>query len=283
MTVVAACGLAACSSDQPSGSAGQHRSHFVASASTTSATASPLSTTTAHSLAVTPTTVPAQTYIATTRGTVAYSATPGGPAVGLIPATWNGAVSALAVIGQERPTLSTTFLRGPDSSVQGPDWVHVRLVTRPNGSTAWLPLSSVTMTTTPDRIVVNLSTTTLTWFHRGVPVLTVPAGVGSVTDPTPPGHFFLALFAAPPSPGYGPYVMVTSAHSNQITDWENSGDALIAIHGPLGLDAEIGTTGAYISHGCVRLHVSDLERLRPILAGSPVDIIGTTPAAPVAP
>jgi len=38
-------------------------------------------------------------------------------------------------------------------------------------------------------------------------------------------------------------VIVTSAHSNTITDWDNSGDAMIAIHGPLGADAEIGTTG----------------------------------------
>ena len=69
--------------------------------------------------------------------------------------------------------------------------------------------------------------------------------------------------------------MVTSAHSNSITDWELSGDALVAIHGPLGADAQIGTTGAAVSHGCVRLHVNDLERLRVVPIGSPIVIDAT--------
>jgi lipoprotein-anchoring transpeptidase ErfK/SrfK len=66
---------------------------------------------------------------------------------------------------------------------------------------------------------------------------------------------------------------VTSAHSNTISDWEESGDALIAIHGPLGDDAEIGTSGARISHGCIRLHDSDLAQLRVVPDGSPIDIM----------
>jgi hypothetical protein len=61
---------------------------------------------------------------------------------------------------------------------------------------------------------------------------------------TPIGHFFVASFAPAPSSAWGPFVIVTSAHSNAITDWEESGDAVVAIHGPLGEDAEIGTTGA---------------------------------------
>ena len=65
--------------------------------------------------------------------------------------------------------------------------------------------------------------------------------------------------------------MVTSAHSNTISDWEESGDAITAIHGPLGADAAIGTTGARVSHGCVRLHDADLIQLRDVPAGTPVD------------
>jgi len=68
---------------------------------------------------------------------------------------------------------------------------------------------------------------------------------------------------------------VTSAHSDAITDWENSGDAIIAIHGPItaGADALIGTTGAAVSNGCVRLHDADLAQLSGIPAGTPVDIV----------
>jgi lipoprotein-anchoring transpeptidase ErfK/SrfK len=70
-------------------------------------------------------------------------------------------------------------------------------------------------------------------------------------------------------------VLVTSAHSNAITDWDASGDAIIAIHGPITSydDAAIGTTGAAISHGCIRLHDSDLAQLSIIPAGTPLDII----------
>jgi lipoprotein-anchoring transpeptidase ErfK/SrfK len=70
-------------------------------------------------------------------------------------------------------------------------------------------------------------------------------------------------------------VMVSSAHSNTISDWESSGDALMAIHGPLGADAQIGTTGARVSHGCVRLHVADLVHLRVVPAGSPIDVVAS--------
>ena len=68
-------------------------------------------------------------------------------------------------------------------------------------------------------------------------------------------------------------MIVTSAHSNTISDWEESGDAITAIHGSLGSDAAIGTTGARVSHGCIRLHDADLAQLRNVPAGTPVDIV----------
>ena len=52
------------------------------------------------------------------------------------------------------------------------------------------------------------------------------------------------------------------------------GDAVIGIHGPLGDDSEIGTTGARVSHGCIRLHDSDLVRLRQVPPGTPINIVG---------
>jgi lipoprotein-anchoring transpeptidase ErfK/SrfK len=131
----------------------------------------------------------------------------------------------------------------------------------------------VTLSETPYRIVVDLATTHLRLYRLGHLVLSVPAGTGTATYPTPTGNYFLALLSLPPSPGYGAFVMVLSAHSNVITDWDRSGDALVAIHGPLGADAEIGTSGAAVSHGCIRLHESDLLKLRPIPVGTPVDIV----------
>jgi L,D-transpeptidase catalytic domain len=179
----------------------------------------------------------------------------GGPATLKVPGGWLGAASVLPVIGQR------------------PGWVEVRLAQRPNGSIAWVPASDVSLAIDSYHIVINLGTMHLQLFNHGQEVANFPAGVGIPADPTPTGAFFVALFAQAPSPGYGAFVMVTSAHSNTISDWEESGDAIAAIHGPLGSDAAIGTTGAQVSHGCVRLHDADLVQLRDVPAGTPIDIM----------
>ncbi|MBO0819480.1 MAG: L,D-transpeptidase [Nocardiopsaceae bacterium] len=88
----------------------------------------------------------------------------------------------------------------------------------------------------------------------------------------PAGAYFLAFFEKPVSPGYGPFIIVTSAHSATIGDSEGSGDALAGNHGPLGGDAAIGTAGARLSHGCIRLHVPALTQLRDLPAGTPLTI-----------
>ncbi len=198
-----------------------------------------------------------ETLVATVRPAGAPgSRTPGSPPAVNVPGQWLGAASVLPVLAQQ------------------PGWVEVRLAQRPNESVAWVPAGDVSLASDPYRIVINLDTTHLQLFKRGQQVADFPIGVGLPAYPTPTGHFFVALFAEPPSPGYGPFVMVTSAHSNAISDWEESGDAITAIHGPLGSDAAIGTTGARVSHGCVRLHDADLTRLRDVPAGTPVDIVG---------
>jgi lipoprotein-anchoring transpeptidase ErfK/SrfK len=171
--------------------------------------------------------------------------------------TWHGESSALPVIGT------------------APGWVDVRLPQRPNGLTAWVKDTDVTFSSTPYKILVDLATRQLIVFKDLRLDGAYPAGIGTAADPTPTGQFFVAFFAAPPSAGYGPFVMVTSAHSNTISDWEDSGDALMAIHGPLGEDSAIGTTGAQISHGCVRLHIDDLENLRKIPAGTPIVVVAS--------
>jgi lipoprotein-anchoring transpeptidase ErfK/SrfK len=149
----------------------------------------------------------------------------------------------------------------------------VRVAQRPNGQTAWIPSDDATLSRTPYEVVIHLHSTHLMLFRRGKRILSAPIGVGTTTNPTPKGAFFVAFFATSPNSGYGPFVMVTSAHSKTITDWEQSGDGMIGIHGPLGEDEKIGTTGARVSHGCIRMHLPDLQKLRPVPAGSPVYIV----------
>jgi len=157
-------------------------------------------------------------------------------------------------------------------------FVDVRLAQRPNESTAWMSASSVTFSWTPYRIVIVLAITRLLLYSGGQQILSAPAGVGVSQFPTPTGQFFVAFLAQPPSAAYGPFVMVTSAHSNFITDWEHSGDGMVAIHGPLGDSTEIGTTGARVSHGCIRLQLADLSVLREVPVGTPVDIVESEPS-----
>jgi lipoprotein-anchoring transpeptidase ErfK/SrfK len=192
--------------------------------------------------------------IATLSSTVAKFGSPGGPQTGTVPGTWFGAPSALPVIAQDN------------------GFLQVRLAQRPNGSTAWIASASATLSSTPYRIVIDLATEHLMLYKAGQLLMSAPAGVGTVQDPTPTGNFFVALYATAPSAAWGPFVMVTSGHSNAISDYEESGDAIMAIHGPLGADAAIGTSGARVSHGCVRLHDSDLAQLRSVPVGTPVQV-----------
>lgn len=195
------------------------------------------------------------TLLATPRHVIAGYRTPGGPEVRTVPDTWHG----------EPLTMPVRIVRD--------GYENVRLPGRPNGSTIWVKSADVISSATPYEIIVNLKTTHLKLVFKGKAVMNAPAGVGTRADPTPKGRFFVAFYAQPPSPGYGPFVMVTSAHSNTITDWEDSGDAMVAIHGPLGAQRAIGSTGARVSHGCIRLLLPDQARLRNVPIGTPVIVV----------
>jgi lipoprotein-anchoring transpeptidase ErfK/SrfK len=202
-------------------------------------------------------TAPPSTVIATVLSTAPRYASPGRLASGTVPGSWYDRPSVLPVIATS------------------PGWVQVRLAQRPNGSTAWLPDSDVALGRTPYRIVINGAAAWLALYDNGRLVFSAPAGVGTTEDPTPAGEYFVAFDEQPPqpNPGYGPFILVTSAHSPAITDWEGSGDAVIGIHGPLGDDTEIGAAGARISHGCIRLHDQALERLAQVPPGTPIDVV----------
>jgi len=197
------------------------------------------------------------TSVATTHGAVPGSPEPGAASNIVVPATWYGYPSVLPVIGS------------------APNWVEVRLAQRPNGSTTWIPLSDVSLSATPYHLILNLTSEHLVVYEYGKEIMDFPAGVGAPDDPTVTGNFFITMRVPPPDAGYGPFVLVTSAHSDTISDWEDSGDAIIAIHGPITSydDQLIGTTGAAISHGCIRLHDADLAQLDGIPPGSPLDIV----------
>lgn len=196
------------------------------------------------------------TLVATTDGAIPGASTPGGAIDRLVPGNWYGYPSVLPVIAT------------------APQWVEVMLAQRPNETTTWVPAKDVTLGITPYKIVVDLATEHLVVYQLGKEIMDFPAGIGAPDDPTVTGQYFVTMQVPAPNAGYGPFVLVTSAHSDTITDWEGSGDAIIAIHGPITSydDDLIGTTGAAISHGCIRLHDADLAQLAVIPPGTPVEI-----------
>lgn len=215
----------------------------------------------------------------TTTTTTAPAPTgPRGPAVSIIATPKTAEIAAFtARDGDPAPAIADTWHGRPNALAvvrDGGDWLQVRRPERPNGTTAWVRRTDVDLATTPYRIEINVTTMRLRLFEHGTPVLDAPAGIGTADAPTPVGHYAVAFLQEPqPGGNWGPFVMVTTAHSETISDWEESGDAITAIHGPLGSDAAIGTSGAQVSHGCVRLHLDDLARLRDVPAGSPIDIV----------
>jgi lipoprotein-anchoring transpeptidase ErfK/SrfK len=246
--VIAGCGTRT-TGTQGAGAKVHHRTEAAASSvATTTTTTNP-----------NPYSVPASTLVATMDGNEPGYATAGAATPSTtVPGSWYGYPSVLPVIATE------------------PGWLEVRLAQRPNGSTVWVPQADATLSNTPYAIVVDLTTMHLLVYEGGVQLFDFPAGIGAPDDPTPTGQYFIPIGQYPsPGPGYGPFVLVTSDHSDTITDWENSGDAIIGIHGPIDSydDQLIGTTGAAISHGCIRLHDADLAQLSMIPAGTPLDIV----------
>jgi lipoprotein-anchoring transpeptidase ErfK/SrfK len=201
--------------------------------------------------------VPVSTVVATTDGDIPGYPSPGRPSNMTVPGTWFGYPSVLPVIASEA------------------GWFEVRLAQRPNGSTTWVQASDISLSTTPYAVVIDLSTEHLTVYENGAQIGDFPAGIGTSDDPTPTGDYFMTMKVPPADPSYGAFVLATSDHSDTITDWENSGDAIIGIHGPITSDDDslIGTTGAAISHGCVRLHDADLAQLADIPPGTPINIV----------
>ena len=162
-----------------------------------------------------------------------------------------------------------------------PGWLKVGVLVPPVAPmpSVWVLASDVTRFRTPYRIVVELARTRLVLFRDARPVLCAPDGLGVTAAPTPPGHFFVALLARAPNPTYGSFVMVTSAFGSAATDWHEGNLTPSTIEGPLNSEAAIGATGARLTTGSVRLLNGDLDRLRAVPAGSPVDVAQTIESA----
>jgi len=137
---------------------------------------------------------------------------------------------------------------------QGREWVELRIPGRPNGRTGWVERNALgPFHLTHLLLVVNREGLRMYVYDRGRLIWSAPVGVGKPSTPTPTGHFWIdeRFTITDPASGYYPYAFGTTDYST-LSDWPGGG--VVGIHGPY-YDAP-GIPG-YISHGCIRLHVSD--------------------------
>lgn len=177
----------------------------------------------------------------------------------------------VARLGTRTPEGTTNIVLALEhrEGADGHVWVRARLPVLPNGTTGWIPRAALGGYEVVDtRLVVDLGRTVATLLRGGQRVFEAPIGIGTATNPTPRGQFYirnqLRRYA---SPTYGPVAFGTSARSETLTDWPGGG--YVGIHGTDHPELLPGR----ISHGCIRLRNQDileLARLMPV--GTPVTI-----------
>lgn len=152
-------------------------------------------------------------------------------------------------------------------------WLQVLLPVRPNGTTGWIPLSSVELTINPYRIEVDASAYELTVFRYGSEQMRTTIAIGNGATPTPIGDFYLIELLRPTNPGgvYGPFAYGLSGYSDTLQSF-NGGEGVIGIHGT----NQPNLLGQDVSHGCIRVAnptIAEMTEFLPL--GTPVSIFRT--------
>lgn len=150
-------------------------------------------------------------------------------------------------------------------------WYKVRLNSRPNSATGWVPAEAVRVTRTRWRVTVRLGARKLQLRKAGKVVGSWKVAVGTRANPTPTGRFALSEIVKQRNPRgfFGTYILTLTAHSLSLSDFDG-GDGRVALHGT----NQPRYLGQAASHGCVRLPNSVATRIgRTVPAGSPVDIL----------
>ena len=149
------------------------------------------------------------------------------------------------------------------------DWLLVDIPVRPNGTTAWVHRSDVTLSTHDARIVVDLSAMRLWAWEDGVLVAEGAIALGTDETPTPPGRYFLNEIQAQEDPDtlFGSWILGTSGFSEALEEVDG-GDPAVAIHGT----NDPSVLGTRVSLGCIRVHEDVVERLALLPLGTPVEV-----------
>jgi lipoprotein-anchoring transpeptidase ErfK/SrfK len=185
------------------------------------------------------TTIGVQALLVVERRAVARSGpSASAPAMGVVPAR-----APLTGSAMKLPIVRTAV--GP----AGGRWFRVRLPTRPNGASGWVPASAGAVNGTPWAIVVHRGARRAVVLEDGVVRRRFSVVVGKRSTPTPLGTYFvvekLRLAAGVTE---GPWALATSAYSDVLHEFAG-GTGQVALHGVVGFTDPLGT---FSSHGCIR-------------------------------
>jgi lipoprotein-anchoring transpeptidase ErfK/SrfK len=233
-------------------------------AGTTTSTARPVTTTTSTTVATTTTT-------AATTTTDPYALEPGQSLVAYADGdlvVYDSPVAATPA--QTFPAL--TILGTPQAYlvVDGPidNWTLLALPGRPNGAAAWAKTDGLRFEIVDQHVTVDLSDRNLSFVSGGDMLINATVAVGSDSNPTPVGRFFVTdvVQLSNPNSAWGPFAVGLSGRSDTITEF-NGGDGIIGIHGT----NRPNTIGQPVSLGCVRLDNESITLLaNTIKLGVPV-------------
>lgn len=180
------------------------------------------------------------------------SATPGGPAVAVLPDKQLGGPTWVPVVETRS------------------GWKRVRLPSRPNGAVGWIQTDGGKVQTahSPYAIKVYPSARRLRLFKSGRPVGTWTVAVGSPKTPTPKGRTFLLASLAPAKATYSPLILPVGAHSETLDSF-GGGPGTVAFHGW----PQKSVFGQAVTHGCVRVPADALRQLAKVPLGTSVSIM----------
>lgn len=186
--------------------------------------------------------------IRVSHATVAF-AEPGGDPIARIPASQIGSPTWLPVIDARD------------------GWARVRLPSRPNGATAWIPVAGLQRAQTDWAVRIALSSGRMTVTRHGRVVGDWPIAQGRASTPTPVGQTFLLAGFVDAGQSFSPVIYALGMHSETL-DTFGGGPGTVAVH---GWPTAAGRSGR-VSHGCVRVPPDALEMFARLPAGTPVDI-----------
>ncbi len=151
-----------------------------------------------------------------------------------------------------------------------PEWLRVRVSSRPNNLVLWVRRSEVSLRTVPNRVVVEVGAHRVTVYHGDDVLMQGPVAVGTARTPTPLGEFFVDGIV--PLSGGGPYGagQVSVSGFSEVLQSFGGGVGQIALHGT----NRPQLLGQNVSNGCVRM--AD-ESIRQVMAlaplGTPVSVV----------